>query len=316
MESGVYCPLMPLPSLAADRVLPLADVTFETEARRARPLLGTVVEIHAAAANTTVPLHAAMDAAFAAIERVQRLMSYHDSASEISRINRNAAATEQRVAVDTYTVIESALRFAALSNGAFDPCIGDRLEKWGYLPPSAPAADPPGVVGGTWRDVELVGPCRLRFGRPLRLDLGGIAKGYAVDCAVHALQSAGVEKILVNAGGDLRVAGPWAQHIRLRHALAPHLSADALTLRNAAFATSAAYYSRRRLPFGVVSALLDPRNAVPYVENGSVSVRAADCMSADALTKVVLFAPRELAERVLGACGAQAFVQSPRCAPG
>jgi len=156
----------------------------------------------------------------------------------------------------------------------------------------------------------------VRFGRPLRLDLGGIAKGYAVDRAVHALQSAGVEDILVNAGGDLRIAGRWTQNLRLRHPQAPHLSAEILTLRNAALATSATYYSRRRLGSGDVSALLDPRSAMPYIDSGSVSVRAADCMSADALTKVVLFATPEFAEQALAACGAQAFVQSPAAATG
>jgi thiamine biosynthesis lipoprotein len=158
--------------------------------------------------------------------------------------------------------------------------------------------------------VHLLQSCHVRFERPVRLDLGGIAKGYAVDRAVLTLQRAGVEKILVNAGGDLRIAGPWERRVRLRHPHAPHLSADVLTLRNAALATSAAYFSRRRLSFGEVSALLDPRSAMPYVDNDSYSVRAADCMSADALTKVVLFARPEVAEQALATCGAQAIVQS------
>jgi thiamine biosynthesis lipoprotein len=300
---------MPSPSLAAEGARACTGAGFENEVRRARPLLGTVVEIRAAAPLTEVQLHAAVDGAFAAVERVQQLMSYHDRASELTRINREAASTEQRIDAQTYAVLEAALRFAALSNGAFDPCVGDRLEKWGYLPPSAPGSDGLRRLGGNWRDVHLLGPDRVRFGRPVRLDLGGIAKGYAVDRAVHALQCAGIENILVNAGGDLRIAGRWTQNLRLRHPQAPHLSADLLALRNAALATSAAYYSRRRLSFGEVSALLDPRSALPYIENGSVSVRAADCMSADALTKVVLFATPGVAEQALAACGAQAFVQ-------
>jgi FAD:protein FMN transferase len=307
---------MPSPLLAVERARTLTGAGFESEVRRARPLLGTVVEIRAASPLSQRQLHEAIDGAFAAIERVQQLMSYHDPASELSRINREAAAAVQSIDAETYTVLGAALRFAALSNGAFDPCVGDRLEKWGYLPPSAPGADRSRTSGGTWRDVDLSGRCRVRFARPVRLDLGGIAKGYAVDRAVHALQSAGVENILVNAGGDLRIAGHWTQNLRLRHPQAPHLSADVLTLGNAALATSAAYYSRRRLSFGEVSALLDPRSARPYIENGSVSVRAADCMSADALTKVVLFATPKFAEQALAACDAQAFVQSPAAATG
>ncbi len=172
------------------------------------------------------------------------------------------------------------------------------------------------MSGGSWRDVQLIDSDRVRCARPLRLDLGGIAKGYAVDCAVHALQRTGIEKILVNAGGDLRIAGPWEQRVRLRHPQAPHLAAGVLTLRDAALATSAAYYSRRLLGSGEVSALLDPRRALPYLGHHSVSVRAPDCMSADALTKVVLFAPPKCAEQALAACSAQACVLAPAAATG
>ena len=295
----------------ASRARPRAPDYHRDEVCRARPLLGTVVEIRATSSNAQPSLHAAVDAAFAAIERVQRLMSYHDPDSDLSALNRNAACTEQRVDAATYAVIESALRIAALSEGAFDPCVGERLERWGYLPGSAATADSRREFAGRWPDVQLLGQCRVRFARPLLLDLGGIAKGYAVDRAVHTLRAAGVEEISVNAGGDLRVAGARAHTIRLRHPLAPDLSAATLVLQDTALATSAAYYSRRRLPFGEVSALLDPRSSRPYVDNGCVSVRAGDCMSADALTKVVLFAAPQLAERTLAACGAQAFVQSP-----
>ena len=133
-------------------------------------------------------LHAAIDAAFAAVERVQELMSYHDPASELSRINRDAACTEQRIDAQTYAVLEVALRMAALSNGAFDPCIGEHLERWGYLPSPPPLRLRRACPAGHGGTLQLIDSDRVRFARPLRLDLGGIAKGYAVDCAVHALQ--------------------------------------------------------------------------------------------------------------------------------
>src|SRR3974390_1245596 len=104
------------------------------EIRRARPLLGTLVEIRAAAPGASACLHAAVDAAFAAIALVQNLMSYHESSSELSRLNRAAASQPQQVSVHTYAVLAAALRLARLSDGAFDPCIGAHLETWGYLP--------------------------------------------------------------------------------------------------------------------------------------------------------------------------------------
>jgi thiamine biosynthesis lipoprotein len=140
------------------------------------------------------------------------------------------------------------------------------------------------------------------------VDLGGIAKGYAVDLAVRSLQGFGIENIVVNAGGDLRVAGPDSHDVRLRHPSAPLCSAHAAALSNAALATSAGYFSRRASATGEVSALVNPRDGTPYLGAHSISVRAENCMTADALTKVVLFGPPALAEIVLEQFNAEAYV--------
>jgi thiamine biosynthesis lipoprotein len=273
--------------------------------RRARPLLGTRVEIVAAADFPAAELHDAVDAAFAAIERIERLMSYHDPESELSRLNREGAVRPQRMHRDTCAVVRAALEFASLSGGAFDPCVAPWLEEWGLLPRHGAArAD----HAASWRDVEILAESRVRFRRPLRLDLGGIAKGYAVDQAVRALQRSGVRNMLVNAGGDLRVVGDEAETIALRSPQAPGLVVHTIVLRDAALATSSACYSRRRVAGVEVSALLNPGSRTPYLAAGSVSVRAADCISADALTKVVLFADPQTAEQALKACRAQALV--------
>ncbi|WP_051748466.1 FAD:protein FMN transferase [Nevskia soli] len=277
-----------------------------TEIRRARPLLGTLVEIRATAAGPRAPLHAAIDAAFAAVEQVHRLMSFHDAGSEVAALNREALHRSLRVDAQTWTVLAAARRLSQLSEGAFDISIGVHLQDWGYLP-SGPGPIP---SEGNWADIELLDDARVRFHRPLRIDLGGIAKGYAVDCAIAVLREAGIDSALVNAGGDLRVLGP-PQQVQLRHPQNPAFSAHALSLCNEALATSANYYARRTSASGEVSPLLDPRSRRPWLGAASVSVRAADCMSADALTKVVLFAAPETAARVLEACDARAYVQNP-----
>ena len=311
-----------------------------TEIRRARPLLGTLVEIRASAGGPLADLQAAIDAAFAAVERVQRLMSFHDATSEVSALNRDALQQPLRVDAQTWAVLAAAQRLSQLSEGAFDISIGARLQAWGYLPatgkrrhsrrpmPLARAAGEGGTnrgaIGGVraasgsscspaanWTDIELLDDSRVRFHRPLLIDLGGIAKGYAVDCAIETLRQAGVDAALVNAGGDLRALGQQPQPVHLRHPQHPALAAHALSLCNEALATSANYYSRRTSPMGEVSPLLDPRSRRPWLGSASVSVRAADCISADALTKVVLFAAPEMAERVLAAYEAQAYVQQP-----
>jgi FAD:protein FMN transferase len=272
--------------------------------RRARPVLGTLVAISVADRRPTRQLHAAIDLAFGCMERIHRLMSFQMPGSELQRLNREAARHPQIVDPHTYAVFETALRIAALSDGAFDPCVAPRLEEWGLLPHGESPCEP----AANWRAIELLSGERIRYASPVRTDLGGIAKGYAVDLAVQSLQANGLEHIIVNAGGDLRVAGPNVHCVRLRSPSQPSRSRHALVLCGAALATSANYFSRRASSAARVSALVNPRDGTPYLGARSVSVRATDCMVADALTKVVLFAPSEIAETTLASFDAQAYV--------
>jgi thiamine biosynthesis lipoprotein len=145
----------------------------------------------------------------------------------------------------------------------------------------------------------------------LRVDLGGIAKGYAVDRAVLTLRDAGMEQIIVNAGGDLRVAGPERCSVDVRHPQSPSLSGCGLELQTASLATSAAYFSRSMHQGREVSALVNPVSGAAYVGSRSVSIVAADCMTADALTKIVLFGSLQRAQEALSRFAAQAYVLGP-----
>src|ERR1700761_6985976 len=263
--------------------------------RRARPLLGTIVEIEVAAERPANELHAAIDAAFEEVSRIHLLMSYQDAASELSRLNRTASTDAQQVDPRTLAVVRAAMQVAELSGGAFDPCVAPRLEELGGLPRAGDRAD----AHASWRDVELMCGDRVRFARALRLDLGGIAKGFAVDTAFETLQRCGFEDIYVNAGGDLRVAGLHPRGIVLRNPTDPAGSAHRLNLQQGALATSAAYFSRMQYEGKEVSALINGRTRDPYTGPISISVRADTCMAADALTKVVLFADRAVAEHCL-----------------
>lgn len=268
-------------------------------ARRARPLLGTLVEIAADAPP------AVFTRAFAAVEKVQALMSYHDPASELSRLNREASAGPVSVSAWTGEVLRAALDLAAETEGVFDPTVAPRLTALGFLPPTAGAPRADGRA--TWRDVELASRNRVRFRRPLRLELGGIAKGFAVDRAVEVLQKAGVAEGMVNAGGDLRVFGSVEWPVEIRHPGQPGLSAASVPVCNAAMATSAGYFARRRHAGKDVTALLDGRTRQPLDPDTSVSVMAPTALLADALTKVV-FALGPASETLLQRHGASALV--------
>jgi thiamine biosynthesis lipoprotein len=156
-------------------------------------------------------------------------------------------------------------------------------------------------------ELELRAGSTVRWRKKGWIDLGGIAKGYAVDLAINSLQSRNVVRGLVNAGGDLRGYGrPWPVHLR-----APELPTalfEVGTLRDGAIATSAGYFIDRPARSPPIDPLVDPASGRCVPWNASVSVAADACMIADALTKVVRLAPPPLLTELLGHYDAQAVV--------
>ena len=131
--------------------------------------------------------------------------------SELSRLNARAG---QPVAVSRllFRVAGVAVEAARATEGAFDPVLGSQQVRIGYdrsfdeMPRVGPAAKAPATAGGAWRDAVLDEPSRtITLPQGCALDLGGIAKGMAVDAAIDLLGSRGVDGALVSAGGDLAV---------------------------------------------------------------------------------------------------------------
>lgn len=271
--------------------------------RGATTLLGTLVSIEVSGLEPA-PARAAMDRGFAAVARVHALMSFHEPASDVSRLNREAAGTATEVDPATFAVLALAREVAAHSGGAFDVTTAPTLVGWGFLPapPGAPAPDP----RADWRDVELLEGARVRFRRPLWLDLGGIAKGWAVDAALAAMALPPQAGAVVNAGGDLRVAGPERRRVLLRVPAHPAAELPAVELAAAAVASSCGAETRRRAGTAWVGPQVDGRDRRPAPTEAFAAVVAGDCATADALTKVVL------AGRGAGDPGAAAVVSALR----
>lgn len=242
--------------------------------RRARPLLGTIVSIHADA----TPI--AMETAFEAIARVHFLMNAHSDSGDLAAINRESWRRPVHVHAWTFRVLAMARAVSRASAGAFDPTLGR---------------------GATHEDVVLLPGRRIRLRRKARLDLGGIAKGFAVDRAVAALRRCGVQAGCVNAGGDLRVFGEASRTIRVRLPADPALSVPVATARERAFATSAAYFGGEHV---------DARNGHRLRLQSSITVSAPSCMVADALTKAVSAIGPQAG--LLRSFGAQAYLVDER----
>ena len=286
-------------SPALPSFLPLNPADRDRPRQRARPLLGTLVSIRIDACERNI--EAAFARAFDAVAAIQACMSFHDAGSELSRLNREAAAEPQRVGRHLWRVLRASLALARASDGLFDPTTAARLVRSGFLP--APAAGIDVDPAATWRDVELLPGRRVRYRAPLWLDFGGIAKGYVVDCAVAALRASGVHAGNVNAGGDLRVFGATSEVIRVRAANDPSREFPLLSLREGAVATSAGYFSVR----DGQTPLIDTRDGRSLGLDASVSVCAPRAIWADALTKVV-FADPAVAARLLPRLRAQAVL--------
>ncbi|ACB96990.1 FAD:protein FMN transferase [Beijerinckia indica] len=266
--------------------------------RRARLQLGTIVEITANDIEDIGPI----EAAFAAIDRVQRLMSFHDHESDLSRINR--AGVDEAIAIDpeTYGVLAFANTLSKRSLGAFDITIASILMDHDFLPRSNGAVE----TAVTYRDLHLMPDHRICWQRKGQIDLGGIAKGYAVDRAIAALQIHGVKNGMVNAGGDLRCFGE-AWPITLRHPYEPGVLMSVGWLSDGAVATSAGYFAGKQVGEGKIDPLVDPKTGLCTRWDGSFSVAASTCMAADALTKIIRLKP-ERAQFILKQFDAQAIV--------
>ena len=265
---------------------------------RAKPLLGTIVSIRAEFEDGQSG-EAALRAAFAEVAEVHRLMSFQSPESDLSRIAREGGVGPVRVNARTAEVLAFALALAAQSGGVFDPVAAARAAvDQGALPcpDGAPQADP----DSRWSDVGLEGD-RVRLRRPAWVDLGGVAKGYAVDRAMTRLADGGALRASVNAGGDLRVFGPEPEPVRLR---APGPDVALIELQGAAVASSGAGIE------GAGGIHLDGASGRTVHAQRFTAVIAQDCMTADALTKVVL-ARGEAAESLLCARQAQAHLFEP-----
>lgn len=239
---------------------------------RCRPLLGTFVEVSVSAEASDKELIELSNKAFDEVDRIHHAMSFHDEASELSSLNKTAHLKPHRLSQDMWVVLSQAYALSALTEGLFDVSVGQELVAQGALPNHLARQH----STGTWKDIVLE-EGSVFFKKPLLLDLGGIAKGYAVDCALAKLSSAA--SALVNAGGDLACTQWQTTPVSIRHPLAKGTGIS-LPMSAPAVATSGCYFQESG------SVMIDPLTRTPIERKESVSVFAPTCMLADALTKV------------------------------
>jgi FAD:protein FMN transferase len=239
-------------------------------------------------------LAVAAERALDEVDRIDRLMSHYRPESPLSRLNRDAAQGPVAVEPELVAFLAECLRYSRESGGAFDVTVGPLMKTWGFfggegrLPGEREIAAARERVGygHVVLDVER---STVRFDRPgVDLDLGGIAKGYAVDRAVGVLARAGIQTALVSAGGSTVYAmgappGSKGWEIALEDPLHPPKIRRELLLRDRALSVS----GRRPKSFeagGVVySHIMDPRTGRPARDVASVAVVTDTGTTGDAL---------------------------------
>jgi len=266
--------------------------------KRTVPLMGTIAEIQVAHRDERFA-EDAIDAAIAELQSVERMMTRFRSDSDIGHANLDAARDGVRVRPETALVIGAALNAASVSDGRFDPAVGEVSELWDVLNRHEP---PPTdrierlAARGFWRKVDMTlrpDGAMVRFDdADLHLDLGAIAKGYGVDRAADILRARGVQHAIVTVGGDLFALGkspdgePWTIGIRSPH---DHRAlAATLRVSDRAVATSGDYERFFRWRGMRYHHLMDPATAAPRrTPFHSATVLAGRCIDADAASTSV-----------------------------
>jgi thiamine biosynthesis lipoprotein len=249
---------------------------------------------------------AAALAAFTRVRELNDIFTDYDSDSEVSRLSQSSGQGESVVvSVDLWNVLSRAQALAQRTDGAFDVTVGPYVNLWRKarrdraLPSAEWLARARACVGfknmrldARRRSVELMVP-------GMRLDLGGIAKGYAIDAALQVLSEIGIRSALVSGGGDLAVSGAPPGRKSWRVEIAPPEDDDAppprfvyLTFR--AMATSGDVFQRLEIDGRRYSHIVDPRTGMGLTDQSLVTVIARDCTTADSLaTAASVLGPAE-----------------------
>ncbi len=261
------------------------------DVRTSKTLMGTQVDLiilHSSAEKGQL----AAFRAFKEIERIEALLSSHIDESEIARINAAAGKKPIQVSIETFAVLERAKSYSERFSGLFDLTIGPLVNLWGFsgdLQVQVPEKDKLRkaleLVNFRYLVLDLQKRTALLRKPGMKIDLGGIAKGYAIDRAAMALKAAGVRNFLINAGGDIFASGRKANGekwvVGVQHPRQPQKLLASCQMTDFAVATSGDYERYAELNGKRYHHLLNPKTGLPSRAFQSVTVFAASAEEAD-----------------------------------
>ena len=265
--------------------------------RESRIMMGTTVEI-------VSQYKEALTIAFVEMQRIEGLLSKYKKNSEVSRLNKLAKLA---VSPETFYIVKKAKEFSALSSGAFDVTVGALVDLWGFtdqnftVPTDDRIKDILNLIGSDkilLHNNENV----IEFEFPgMKIDLGAIAKGYAVDCAIKKLKEKGIDSCLINAGGQVYCLGkkfgaPWK--VAIRGARGKGLEGF-LELTDRSVATSGDYEQYFIKDNKRYAHIFNPKTGYP-ANSGviAVTVIAQDGLTSDALATAIFVLGKDKGEKL------------------
>ena len=296
--------------------------------------MGTSYRVTVDASLSSRERRALADTIRARLERVDRMMSTFDTASQLSRLNRRAPGEPMRVDRELIEVLALAADVAERSGGAFDPTVAPLVDAWGFGPADAPSRAPDdalleALVGRVdYRRIELDAAAGTvtRTHAGTLVDLSAIAKGYGAEQVAEALLGLGLRSWLIEVGGELQAGEPKrdgnAWHVGIeRPAVGAPEPWGTVDLVDLAIATSGDYRNFIELEGTRYAHIVDPRTGrpVPWV-GASVSVVHERAALADAwATALTVLGPEEgwrlAVEEGLAALFLTASAGGPRARP-
>jgi len=273
-----------------------------------RLVMGTFAHLKAVSYDTDTAKKC-VETAFTEIRKVDDLMSGYKSDSEISKVSRDAFKRPVKVSSATFEVLQKSAEFSRLSEGAFDITIGPLTELWrsaaeaNSVPTDAELEQARSKVGYEKLFLDA-NELTVRFAVDgMKLDLGGIAKGYAIDRAIEAMQTGGAIGGMVDVGGDIRCFGlprqdrdTWRIGLQnptqiedggTNHVVGAGQVLLVLKLENAAVATSGGYRRFLLIEGKKYSHIMDRRTAAGAEALSSVTIISQNAIDADALATAV-----------------------------
>ena len=253
---------------------------------------------------------AAIDAVMRDMERIDAAMSTYKADSEVSRVNAGAARAPMRISRELFDLLTTAVEYSRITDGAFDITYASVGFMYDFRRRQKPteAEIEAALPAVNYRNLELDPRRRtVHFSRPgVRIDLGGIAKGHAVDRGIAILQQRGIRHALVSAGGDSRIIGdrfgkPWI--VGIRHPDRKDQVIARIPLVDTAISTSGDY-ERYFDENGVrYHHIIDPATGHPASKVRSATILAPTATRTDGLSKTAFVLGPEAALAIYNGLG-------------